>query len=47
MILAGTALLVHVLAKHGMLWEGAAAAWLMAAGLDTAILFFLIYSIFK
>lgn len=42
MIILGTAVLFHVMAKHGVIWKGVAAAWIMAALLDAALLGFLI-----
>ncbi len=44
MIICATALLAHVLAVNGMLWEGAAYAWILAAILDTILAVFFIYA---
>jgi len=34
MIILCTTILFHVIAKHGGMWEGAAAAWMIAAFMD-------------
>jgi len=47
MIILTTTLFLHVLAKHGILWEGAGAAWLLAAICDTGIYLFIAYCIWK
>ena len=41
------AALAHVFAIHEMFWEGAAAAWILAAMLDTGLVAFLIYQMTK
>jgi len=41
------AALAWVLASKGMLWEGAAAAWVLAVLLDAALAGFLIYQLTK
>jgi hypothetical protein len=38
MIICATALLAWVLGKQGMQWEGAGAAWIVAAILDTSLI---------
>lgn len=45
MIILSTTLLFHVLAKHGWIWEGVAAAWFFAMLADASLLAFLIYHI--
>ena len=39
--------LVHIFAKHGMMWDGATAAWILAVIMDVALYAWLIYCIFK
>jgi len=44
MIICATALLVHISAKHNLFWNGAGAAWFIAAILDTGIVCFFIWA---
>ncbi len=44
MIIIATAILFHVMAKHGAIWEGVTMAWMLAAMLDAALLAFLIWA---
>ena len=45
MIICTTVLLVYVFGIYGRIWDGATAAWMLAALLDFSIYMFLIYSI--
>lgn len=47
MIILTTAILFHVCAKHGMIWEGVAAAWIFAVFVDAALYAWISYCIFK
>lgn len=40
------AVLVHIFAIHGMQWEGAASAWMLAVLLDVVLYVYLVYSYF-
>ena len=44
MIICATALFFHVMASHGAMWEGAGAAWMLAAMLDAGLICFFIYA---
>ena len=44
MIILTTTLLYYVMDKSGVAWEGVAAAWILAAMLDTGIVCFYIYA---
>lgn len=45
MLILATTVLFHVCAKHGIIWEGIFAAWMIALFLDAAILAFTVYCI--
>jgi hypothetical protein len=47
MLILATAVLFHVCAIHGVIWEGVGAAYMIALFLDAVLLAFLIYCIFK
>ncbi|MDY6895322.1 MAG: hypothetical protein SVO01_07915 [Thermotogota bacterium] len=47
MLILATAALFHVLAIHGMLWDGVLGAYMIALFLDAAILAFIAYCIWQ
>ena len=47
MIICATALYFHILASHGAMWEGAGAAWILAAMLDAVLIAFFIWAKYK